>query len=724
MSANNLNNNIITQKVKSLTQICPKCGGKCNLKNDGFFIISECEFNHKLKYSIKEFEKSQIIPVPVEEIFCDICLIKELDNTFSYCIQCEKKLCKSCKEHHIFPKKHSSHKTIDYNLYITKKKYSCKEHNESYISYCSDCKKNLCSQCSTVHDNHNIIDFNLNMKGIKRNLDKCKLLKEKLKSIFDNIIKQIENYFREFNELCEIIEEKSRNIGIIREMQELNNLKSFDLDLINEKFQNIININNNEKDTLKVITSVVQFHEEITNPDYKIIKEEKSNRLDENLSIKKENELNFLPKKSKEKKEDINIIDNNNKKLIAKETIKSKETNKISKKNVLIKRQRRKTNIYEINISYNYNKIIYTKMTSDTYIFQACTLINNISEVYRYDIKKVSFINNINNINNIFDIQKLICADNENNNSSYIENTNIIYESENYFFENNRCENLYDGSCYGNKEINSNEKMGNYIEFLDNNLNKERENENQIEKYQTCKFSSNIESLQKNKNDSNSRFTFGGISTIPSKNKNNEVNSNNDNCTEKALLKQIGEPKKNIQKSSSIIIKLINGELNNNNFNNDKSSKNRKERNNKMSLRKNSKANIKIIRFNIDNINPDFMKILLKRFSINKNIENKFLYIISIISNILSFKSKYCFIDIFRILVNNNILMSYNHSRIDIFSLLEENEFVYVTFLTSCIKIFFNYRGNMVGFSYPYGFIVSNILFKFNIDFLGYLISL
>jgi hypothetical protein len=50
-----------------------------------------------------------------------------------------------------------------------------------------------------------------------------------------------------------------------------------------------------------------------------------------------------------------------------------------------------------INFSSCYNNIKYAKMTSNTYIFQSCTLINRVSEVYIYDIMFI-----INIIENIF----------------------------------------------------------------------------------------------------------------------------------------------------------------------------------------------------------------------------------------------------------------------------------------------------------------------------------
>ena len=112
-------------------------------------------------------------------------------------------------------------------------------------------------------------------------------------------------------------------------------------------------------------------------------------------------------------------------------------------------------------------------MTSNTYIFQSCTLINRVSEVYIYDINKVV------QINNLFQRQNLICADCEYNYSSKSEIDIVIYESSSDFYESDRCEKYYDGSNYNNHEI-----MENYSEFVNGYLNKE--------KLANSKFPSNI----------------------------------------------------------------------------------------------------------------------------------------------------------------------------------------------------------------------------------------
>ena len=787
MSTNKFLNNTLTQEVKSLTQICPKCGENCTITNDGFFIKSECEYNHKLKCSIKEFEKSQIIKR--NKIICKFCSVEDKDNTFCYCLQCNIKLCKSCKDHHIL-EKNCSKKIIDYIKFIRNNKYCCMEHNELFTDYCSDCKKDICCQCLSAHNSHSIIEFNLNKKEIKAKLDKIEKLKEKVNSIFYNIFNQLENALKIIKETCDIIAEKNRNIGEIRTMQELNNLKSFNIDLMNEKLQDIINKNNNEKDILKALYPFIQLSEEMTNPDFI--------KLNNNLCIKKETELNIIAYKYKETNENVMKIDRNDKNKILKEKIKSKEKNKIKNENIFIKEEIKKVNIniflstncmttqnnfinstrktlswseipftttniytidektekkklclikvehklfqesseagnngnlghecYEsylygaenysiyagihvqavqkirwereiINCSSCYNNIKYAKMTSNAYIFQSCTLINRVSEVYIYDINKVV------QINNLFQRQNLICADCEYNYSSKSEIDIVIYESSSDFYENDRCEKYYDGSNYNNHEI-----MENYSEFVNGYLNKE--------KLANSKFPSNIEFNQNIKNDLNSKFTLGiGLSKIDSNN--NEANDNN-NCTEEKIIKVIEESEINSQKPNIIKLKFVDEDE----FNKDKSNNNKLKKRIKrkriINRIKKEKYNIKIIRSNINNIELDYKEIFLKIFSAYKNNKNKFIYIKYYISNIICFNSKYIK-DIFRRIVNNHKLISYNHSKDNILFSLKENKNVNITFLANCIIIFYKDRGKLIEFIYPYGFIISNK------EFLDYLLSL
>ena len=59
-----------------------------------------------------------------------------------------------CKEKH----EKEGHKIIDYD----KKGYICEIHNDFYISYCKECRLNICMTCYSEHNsNHNKIDYKI-----------------------------------------------------------------------------------------------------------------------------------------------------------------------------------------------------------------------------------------------------------------------------------------------------------------------------------------------------------------------------------------------------------------------------------------------------------------------------------------------------------------------------------------------------------------------------------
>ena len=71
--------------------------------------------------------------------------------------------------------------------------FVCREHNESFNSFCKSCDKNLCICCEINHKSHNIIYFgqimpsqdevNSEMKIFRENIDKFKNIIETMKKI-------------------------------------------------------------------------------------------------------------------------------------------------------------------------------------------------------------------------------------------------------------------------------------------------------------------------------------------------------------------------------------------------------------------------------------------------------------------------------------------------------------------------------------------------------------
>ena len=127
--------------IKSKNIICPDC--KENIKmdiKDYKINLYECKNGHRFEnILLNEFEETQNIDL--SNIICDICKTnnksKTFNNIFYKCLTCNKSICPLCKSGH-----EEQHKIIDYD----DKYYICEMHNENYISYCEQCKLNLCIQ--------------------------------------------------------------------------------------------------------------------------------------------------------------------------------------------------------------------------------------------------------------------------------------------------------------------------------------------------------------------------------------------------------------------------------------------------------------------------------------------------------------------------------------------------------------------------------------------------
>ena len=68
---------------------------------------------------------------------------------FYRCNTCDINICPFCKSNH-----YKNHKIINYD----DKNFICDRHDENFISYCEDCKKNLCTLCDG-HKSHKKINF-------------------------------------------------------------------------------------------------------------------------------------------------------------------------------------------------------------------------------------------------------------------------------------------------------------------------------------------------------------------------------------------------------------------------------------------------------------------------------------------------------------------------------------------------------------------------------------
>ena len=258
-------NNIIITVINKPTNIninnnayikCPICHNLTYLninKNNYSITLENCINDHQLNdISIDEFNKYN------DKIKCDICKNnKNLYNNNFYICSCGKSICILCLEKHNI----KNHNTIEYN-----KRYNiCNNHAKEFISYCKDCKINLCEKCEGGHNKHKIIIY----KMIIPNKTRINELKNNLK---ENI-KRIKEYKEEIN----ILEELNKN-SIIK----LNNDLDGYIKLINRMLNNIDILKNYE-----AIKNVINFKLEILNKDINYF-------LNENLKNKSKYLMNIL----------------------------------------------------------------------------------------------------------------------------------------------------------------------------------------------------------------------------------------------------------------------------------------------------------------------------------------------------------------------------------------------------------------------------------------------
>ena len=100
----------------------------------------------------EEFSNKQNIGL--SEIKWDKCNIISKSNTFNneffICNECKMNLCPLCKSAH-----DKSHFIIKYD----DKNYICNKHNETFVKYCYNCKKDLCFSCLKEHKSHKIKSY-------------------------------------------------------------------------------------------------------------------------------------------------------------------------------------------------------------------------------------------------------------------------------------------------------------------------------------------------------------------------------------------------------------------------------------------------------------------------------------------------------------------------------------------------------------------------------------
>ena len=251
------NNTIVKEKIiTSKESICPDCGENILVKIKDYKINYECKTNHiKENILLKEYEESQ--KIKLSNLLCHKCLKSSnniFNNQFYFCSTCGFNLCPLCKSIH-----DNNHNIIIYDL----KNYFCKKHNDSFIKYCKTCKQNLCFLCGNEHDNHEIInledimikkdEYNNDLIDFRNVIDKLKCVIEEMKGMLNNIVNNIDLYYKINENIFNNYENNKRNYYFLQNLNEFkNNNKNIIEDLnvvIKEgnyinKFNELINMYN------------------------------------------------------------------------------------------------------------------------------------------------------------------------------------------------------------------------------------------------------------------------------------------------------------------------------------------------------------------------------------------------------------------------------------------------------------------------------------------------
>ena len=385
-------------KLKSKYIICPQCGENCllNIKNYKISLFG-CANGHKLdNIELNEFDDTQ--KVDQSNINCSSCWIKKseaFNNIFYKCLTCSKNICPSCIGTH-----DNEHTIIDYD----RKNNLCNMHyKENFISYCQDCKLNLCFLCEESHCGHNIIKLSKNIpkiKEIKKHLKDFEAKILKIKEIIDEIIEK-------FNKVKENLE-KILNINV-------DLVNNFNLE--NRTYQLFINVNNitnninlkdvddvlNEKNIYNQCNILLKMHDQMIKKDinfetpkyeYKNGDEKESNHKNE-FFTKNGDEIEFISKKELNPKSAQNQKHPSN----LKNVLNPKST--INKKSII-----KKTNIVhnnnEITIIYN----IDLNKSKIRIFGEAFVKNNNNNCIFIYDNKGYP-------LEEFFDTEKIINKNDE-----------------------------------------------------------------------------------------------------------------------------------------------------------------------------------------------------------------------------------------------------------------------------------------------------------------------
>ena len=345
--------------IKPTNLVCPICQEIINIGIKDYKInLFGCKNGHKINnLSFKEY-KEKINKIIFENFYCDNCKENSyiMSNQIFICFTCHQRLCSKCKQIH-----NENHYSINNGM----KDYICSKHNnERFISYCENCKENLCFLCENDHENHNIIIFRkiIHLKEeYTRHLSKFKecfnIFKNNINEfikIFNKVIEQITLYETIYEDILNDNYLINKNYIIFKNINEFyNNSIIKDIKKINKdnnivskfgKIMNIYNFINIDKEIKKEEKNKEIIEEKGGNKkiiiekekNQETIKEEKKPEVKEKAkkdeTIERERNKEIIIEKEKYK-DKFKIINNEKNKQDIKEKVKNDEIIKEKEKN-------------------------------------------------------------------------------------------------------------------------------------------------------------------------------------------------------------------------------------------------------------------------------------------------------------------------------------------------------------------------------------------------------
>ena len=383
-----INSNLDRENKKNSKEIiCPECKENIRININNYKIkLFNCKNGHNINnILLSEFQNSQYIDE--SEINCNKCneinKFKSYNNIFYRCNICKMNLCPLCKSNH-----ENGHNIMDYEL----KNYICDMHNEKYIAYCKECKRNKCSECLGKEINHKIIFYSKIIIEKEKKMEEIKELRriiDKMHTEVDNIIykikivmENIEIYYKICNDVINNYDNKNRNYEIIQNINEIINKE------INNDINYIIEENNINIKFIKIMEIYNKIKQKENNEENEFYENiNKKDKIQDNFNIKIHTKIQI------HNNENDNIIPNN----IKNEFIKNNNDEIDNKENNNININNKNINNDEILLKYN-----IVKHKEKIKIFDSDFINNNKDKckfIYKekeYELQEYLYIKNRN----------------------------------------------------------------------------------------------------------------------------------------------------------------------------------------------------------------------------------------------------------------------------------------------------------------------------------------